>query len=184
MKGMSVVRAVRLALIAGSAVLVAAPGMAVAQSAGDAADALETVVVTGSRIRRAEAETSQPVAVISREDIDNQGFTSVADILQNTTVTGAPPISRASPLSAGENAGGNYISLRNLGASRTLILVNGRRMPISTSGLADVSLLPSVAVERLEILKDGASSIYGSDAIGGVINLITRSNFTGTTANV
>ena len=158
--------------------------MAVAQSAGNAADALETVVVTGSRIRRAEAETSQPVAVISREDIDNQGFTSVADILQNTTVTGAPPISRASPLSAGENAGGNYISLRNLGASRTLILVNGRRMPISTSGLADVSLLPSVAVERLDILKDGASSIYGSDAIGGVINLITRSNFTGTTANV
>lgn len=184
MKSMSVVRAVRLALIAGSAVLVAAPGMAVAQSAGDAADALETVVVTGSRIRRAEAETSQPVAVISREDIDNQGFTSVADILQNTTVTGAPPISRASPLSAGENAGGNYISLRNLGAARTLVLVNGRRMPVSTSGLADVSLLPSVAVERLDILKDGASSIYGSDAIGGVINLITRSNFTGTTANV
>ena len=176
--------AIRVAILAGTASLVVLPGTASAQSAGQSADSLETVVVTGSRIRRAEAETAQPVAVISREDIENQGFTSVADILQNTTVTGAPPISRASPLSAGENAGGNYISLRNLGASRTLVLVNGRRMPVSTSGLADVSLLPSVAVERLDILKDGASSIYGSDAIGGVINLITRSNFTGTTANV
>lgn len=168
--------------MAGASVATASPGFA--QNSGASVDDLETVVVTGSRIRRAEAETAQPVAVISREDIENQGFTSVADILQNTTVTGAPPISRASPLSAGENAGGNYISLRNLGASRTLVLVNGRRMPISTSGLADVSLLPSVAVERLDILKDGASSIYGSDAIGGVINLITRSKFTGTTANV
>jgi iron complex outermembrane receptor protein len=177
-------RAIRVAILAGSATLVVVPGTAIAQSAAQSADALETVVVTGSRIRRADAETAQPVAVISREDIDNQGFTTVADILQNTTVTGAPPISRASPLSAGENAGGNYISLRNLGAARTLVLVNGRRMPVSTSGLADVSLLPSVAVERLDILKDGASSIYGSDAIGGVINLITRSKFTGTMANV
>jgi iron complex outermembrane receptor protein len=178
----SVPWAVRLAVLASAAVVTASPGFA--QTSGASVDDLETVIVTGSRIRRAEAETAQPVAVISREDIENQGFTSVADILQNTTVTGAPPISRASPLSAGENAGGNYISLRNLGASRTLVLVNGRRMPISTSGLADVSLLPSVAVERLDILKDGASSIYGSDAIGGVINLITRSKFTGTTANV
>ena len=108
--------AIRVAILAGTASLVVLPGTASAQSAGQSADSLETVVVTGSRIRRAEAETAQPVAVISREDIENQGFTSVADILQNTTVTGAPPISRASPLSAGENAGGNYISLRNLGA--------------------------------------------------------------------
>lgn len=175
---------VRSILVAGLTFAVSTGYAQQGANSGNSADELQTVVVTGSRIRRAEAETAQPVAVISREDIENQGFTSVADILQNTTVTGAPPISRASPLSAGENAGGNYISLRNLGASRTLVLVNGRRMPISTSGLADVSLLPSVAVERLDILKDGASSIYGSDAIGGVINLITRSNFNGTTANV
>lgn len=177
-----VIDAALRSLLAAGLTVSAANG--VAQTSSSGVDELQTVVVTGSRIRRAEAETAQPVAVISREDIENQGFTSVADILQNTTVTGAPPISRAAPLSAGENAGGNYISLRNLGASRTLVLVNGRRMPISTSGLADVSLLPSVAVERLDILKDGASSIYGSDAIGGVINLITRSKFTGTTANV
>jgi len=175
---------VRSILIAGLTFAVSAGHAQQDASTGSSVDELETVVVTGSRIRRAEAETAQPVAVISREDIENQGFTSVADILQNTTVTGTPPLSRASPLSSGENAGGNYISLRNLGASRTLVLVNGRRMPISTSGLADISLLPSVAVERLDILKDGASSIYGSDAIGGVINLITRSKFTGTTANV
>jgi iron complex outermembrane receptor protein len=148
------------------------------------ADELQTVLVTGSRIRRAEAETAQPVAVISREDIDNQGFQSVVDILQNTTVTGTPPLTRASPLSAGEAAGGSYISLRNLGASRTLVLVNGRRMPITTSGLADISLLPSSAVGRIEVLKDGASSLYGSDAIGGVINIITRQGFTGASFNV
>ena len=172
-------------LLTGVIAATAFAGAASAQSAsGTSAEQLETVVVTGSRIRRAEAETAQPVAVITREDIENQGFQSVADILQNTTVTGAPPISRASPLSAGENAGGTFISLRNLGASRTLVLVNGRRMPVSTSGLADVSLVPSVAVERLDVLKDGASSIYGSDAIGGVINVLTRTGFTGTTANV
>jgi len=144
---------------------------------------LEQIVVTGSRIRRAaETETTQPVAVITREDIENQGFQSVADILQNTTATGTPPLSRASPLSAGEAAGGTFISLRNLGAARTLVLMNGRRLPITTGGLADVSLIPSIAVERVEVLKDGASSIYGSDAIAGVINIITRSNFDGLTA--
>lgn len=179
----SVTWAVRLAVLASAAAITATPGLA-QSSATSSADELQTVVVTGSRIRRVEAETAQPVAVISREDIDNQGFQSVVDILQNTTVTGTPPLTRASPLSAGEAAGGSYISLRNLGASRTLVLVNGRRMPITTSGLADVSLLPSVAVGRIEVLKDGASSIYGSDAIGGVINVITRQNFTGSTFNL
>lgn len=175
----NVSRAVRLALLAAATASTAAytPRL-VAQEAE-----LEQIVVTGSRIRRAaETETTQPVSVISREDIENQGFQSVADILQNTTATGTPPLSRASPLSAGEAAGGTYISLRNLGAARTLILMNGRRMPITTSGLADVSLIPSIAVERVEVLKDGASSIYGSDAIAGVINIITRNNYDGFTA--
>ena len=145
---------------------------------------LERVEVTGSRIRQTDTETQQPVLIISRAEIDKQGFQSVADILQNITATGTPPLSRASPLSAGENAGGTFISLRNLGAARTLVLLNGRRLGISTSGLSDISTIPAVAVERIEVLKDGASSLYGSDAIAGVINVVTRSNYQGAAASV
>lgn len=144
---------------------------------------LDRIEVTGSRIRQVDVETQQPVLTVTREDIDKQGFQSVGDILQNISAVGTPPISRAAPLSAGENVGGTFISLRNLGAARTLILVNGRRAPITTSGLADVSLIPAAAVERVEVLKDGASSIYGSDAISGVINIITRTNYDGAQAS-
>ncbi|MEJ7747458.1 MAG: TonB-dependent receptor plug domain-containing protein, partial [Luteimonas sp.] len=140
---------------------------------------LDRITVTGTRIRQVDVETAQPVQLITREDIEKQGFQSVADILQNISATGTPPISRASPLSAGENSGGTFISLRNLGAPRTLILLNGKRLGISTSGFSDISTIPAAAVERIEVLKDGASSIYGSDAIAGVINIITRSNFKG-----
>ena len=87
-------------------------------------------------------------------------------------------------LTAGENAGGTYIDMRNLGTQRTLVLVNGKRLGISTSGYQDISTLPVSAVERIEVLKDGASAIYGSDAMAGVVNIITRSNVTGVTANV
>ena len=165
---------------------IAGTGIALAQEATNTSDqtatTLDRVNVTGSRIRQVDVETAQPVTFVTREDIEKQGFQSVADILQNISATGTPPISRASPLSAGENAGGTFISLRNLGAARTLVLMNGRRLPVSTSGLADISKIPAAAVERIEVLKDGASSIYGSDAISGVINIITRSNFEGATA--
>lgn len=154
-----------------------------ATPASSEATTLDRVNVTGTRIRQVDTETAQPVVLIDRAAIERQGFQSVADILQNISAVGTPPISRASPLSAGENAGGTFISLRNLGAQRSLVLVNGRRMGISTSGFADVSLIPAVAVERIEVLKDGASSIYGSDAIAGVINIITRTNYEGAVAS-
>lgn len=179
--------AIVLALASGTTAMLAT-GAAFAQqpqeaTTGGEATTLDRVQVTGSRIRQVDLETAQPVLTISRQDIEKQGFQSVADILQNISAVGTPPISRASPLSAGENAGGTFISLRNLGAQRTLVLVNGRRLGVSTSGLADVSTIPAVAVERIEVLKDGASSIYGSDAIAGVINIITRSNFEGAAAS-
>src|SRR5690606_4959822 len=82
------------------------------------------------------------------------------------------------------NAGGYYISLRNLGATRTLVLVNGKRVGITTSGLQDISSIPTAIIERIDVLKDGASSIYGSDAMAGVINIITRRNYNGAEANV
>ncbi|HEY0503100.1 MAG TPA: TonB-dependent receptor [Lysobacter sp.] len=157
-------------------------GVAVAQEEQQTTT-LDRIEVTGSRIRQVDIETEAPVLTITRADIENQGFQSVADILQNISAVGAPAISRASPLTAGENVGGQFISMRNLGTQRTLILVNGKRLGISTSGLQDVSLIPTVAVERVEVLKDGASSIYGSDAIAGVVNIITRSNFEGATVD-
>ncbi|RAO76478.1 TonB-dependent receptor plug domain-containing protein [Dyella jiangningensis] len=177
--------AVRIALSVGTFAIV---GPALAQDATgpasqDNAKKLETVTVTGSRIPRVDIETAQPVVTIDRKQIENQGFTSVADILQNLTEVGTPPISRANALSSGEDVGGYYIDLRNLGANRTLILVNGKRLGANTSGLQDLGQIPVSTIERIEVLKDGGSSIYGSDAIAGVVNVITRSNFTGAEAN-
>lgn len=147
-------------------------------------DELDRIEVTGTRIRQVDIETAAPVLTISRADIEKQGFQSVSDILQNISAMGSPPLTRAQPLSAGEAAGGTSISLRNLAAQRTLVLLNGRRLGVTTAGLADVSTIPAVAVERIEVLKDGASAIYGSDAIGGVVNIITRSNYDGASGSV
>ncbi|WP_305805683.1 TonB-dependent receptor [Stenotrophomonas sp. YIM B06876] len=157
-------------------------GAAFAQEAS-APTSLDRIEVTGSRIRQVDLETAQPVLTISRQDIESQGFSSVADILQNISAAGSPSFSRASPLTSNQEAGGQYIDLRNLGAQRTLVLVNGKRLGISPNGYQDVSSIPSVIVERIEVLKDGASSIYGSDAMAGVINIITRKNFEGAQAN-
>jgi iron complex outermembrane receptor protein len=176
--------AIVVALVVGASAG-AGTGAALAQTATETeATTLDRIEVTGTRIRQVDAETAQPVLVISRQDIDKQGFTSVADILQNISAVGTPPLSRASPLSSGENAGGTFISLRNMGAQRTLVLLNGKRLGISTSGFSDISTIPTAAVERIEVLKDGASSIYGSDAIAGVINVITRTNYEGAQASV
>ncbi len=178
--------ALRLGMLPAAVAVALVPAIAGAQEAAPAAKAtttLDRIEVTGSRIRQVDVETAQPVLLITRADIENQGFNSVADILQNISATGSPAFSRSSPLTSNQEAGGSYIDLRNLGAQRTLVLVNGKRLGISTSGYQDVSTIPSVVVERIEVLKDGASSIYGSDAIAGVINIITRSNFDGAEAN-
>ncbi|MGE4458862.1 MAG: TonB-dependent receptor [Stenotrophomonas sp.] len=171
--------AVVLALVAG----VGTTGTAFAQDTSGATN-LDRIEVTGSRIRQVDVETAQPVLTISRAEIENQGFSSVADILQNISAAGSPTFSRASPLTSNQEAGGQYIDLRNLGAQRTLVLVNGKRLGISPAGYQDISSIPSVIVERIEVLKDGASAIYGSDAMAGVINIITRKNFDGAEANV
>jgi iron complex outermembrane receptor protein len=140
---------------------------------------LQTITVTGSHIREAQLATAQPVIAITHDDIQKQGFTSVADILQNLTVTGSPAISRADVLASGEAVGGYYVDIHNIGASRTLVLLNGHRLGTTTGGLADLQQIPIAAIERIDVLKDGASAVYGSDAIGGVVNIITRDNFTG-----
>ena len=175
--------AITFALAAGITTI-AGTGAAFAQeTAAEPATTLDRIQVTGSRIRQVDVETAQPVVTIGREEIQAGGFNTVADILQNIPSAGSPTFSRTSPLTANQEAGGQYIDLRNLGAQRTLVLVNGKRLGISPDGFQDVSTIPTAMVERIDVLKDGASSIYGSDAMAGVINIITRRNFEGAEAN-
>lgn len=176
---------VRLALMFGATATMAS--VAIAQDTDEnenKAERVERIQVTGSRIRSADLETSQPVQTINRDDIESQGFTSVTDLLDNLSSTGAPVLSRSSPLSSGEEVGGSFANMRGLGANRTLVLVNGKRLGISTGGMQDISAIPMGMVERIEVLKDGASSIYGSDAMAGVINIITRQNYEGAELSV
>ncbi|WP_394002044.1 TonB-dependent receptor domain-containing protein [Luteimonas sp. WGS1318] len=159
--------------------LVPAAVSAQEQATATGATNLDRIQVTGSRIRQASLETAQPVILMQRADIERQGFVSVADIIQNISTSGSPAISRADALASGENVGGQYVDLRNLGPQRTLVLLDGRRMGITSDGYSDLAAIPTSVVERVEILTDGASAIYGSDAIAGVINIITRRNFDG-----
>lgn len=167
--------------IAGTTVL-AGSGVALAQDTPSDEKELDTITVTGSRIvRRAETETQQPIFELTREDIQAQGLTSVGDVIQNITANG-------SALNTTNNNGGNgetRVSLRTLGANRTLVLVNGRRWVAGTGlgGAVDLNTIPTAAVERIEVLKDGASVIYGSDAIAGVVNVILRSDYQGAEFN-
>ena len=176
--------AVRLGMLPAGIAIALAPAFAGAQEqAEESATTLDRIQVTGSRIRQVDIETAQPIMTIGRQEIESQGFASVADILQNISAAGSPSFSRASPLTSNQEAGGQYIDLRNLGAQRTLVLVNGKRLGITPDGFQDLSSIPMVMVDRVEVLKDGASSIYGSDAMAGVINIITRKNFDGAQAN-
>ncbi|ATD68345.1 TonB-dependent receptor [Luteimonas chenhongjianii] len=165
--------AVTLALFT-TATLAASTGTALAQSEPQATT-LDRVEVTGSRIRSVDAETSQPVQVIDRATIEKQGLTSVAEVLQRISSNGAA-------LNRTFNNGGDgssEVSLRNLGSARTLVLVDGRRWVSTLGGSVDLNTIPAAIIERIEVLKDGASSIYGSDAIAGVVNIITRENYQG-----
>ena len=142
------------------------------------------VEITGSNIRRSQSETASAVQTLSRSDIDKSGRTTVAELLQTLAVDnqGSVPTS----FGAGFAQGASGISLRGLGAASTLVLINGRR--VAPYGLADdgqkvftdLNIIPVEAIERVEILKDGASAIYGSDAIAGVVNVILRKDYQGT----
>jgi iron complex outermembrane receptor protein len=175
--------AITFALAVG-ATAAAGTGVALAQEATTESQqptTLDRIEVTGSRIKRTDIETSQPIFSLSRDEISAQGLTSVGDVIQNITANG-------STLNSTFNNGGNgetRVSLRNLGSNRTLVLVNGRRWIGGTGlgGAVDLNTIPTAAVERIEVLKDGASSIYGSDAIAGVVNVILRQNFDGAEAN-
>ena len=178
-------RSVRRLFAGGGAIGLVLLALPAAQAQEAAQRPIARVEVTGSNIRRAEAETASSVITVNRADIERSGKSTVSELLQTLAVDnqGSVPTNFGNGFAAG--AAG--ISLRGLGTASTLVLLNGRRM--APYGLADdgqkvftdLNVIPTDAVDRIEILKDGASAIYGSDAIAGVVNIILRRSFTGTT---
>ncbi|HWU52350.1 MAG TPA: TonB-dependent receptor plug domain-containing protein, partial [Tahibacter sp.] len=145
---------------------------------------MHRVEITGSSIKRIDTETALPVQLISREDIEKMGATTAAELVKNISANTAP-VTDGPSITDGTSGqrGLNGANLRGLGVSSTLILLNGRRLanfasPGDNSGV-DLNNIPAGAIQRVEVLKDGASAIYGTDAIGGVINFITRKDYTG-----
>lgn len=179
------VRSVRLALtvLAGSAFIA---GNAHAQAQVATAAAPQKVEITGSNIKRADKEGTSPIQVISVKDIRESGAKTVLELLKLVPALGADGFNDVSNQN-GFSRGVATASLRSLGSTSTLILLNGRRLTPSayanpnngTSTLYDLNTIPISAVERVEIFKDGASAVYGSDAIGGVINFITKKDYQG-----
>ena len=174
-------KSIRLALMFG-ATATAMTGVANAQEQGEEEAAeeerVERIKVTGSRIQRTDMEGDLPVTVINREDINLSGETSIADVIRNTTFNSSGSFR---PQSGSSLQGASTINLRGVGASRSLVLIDGRRLPKTplSGQVQDLNSIPLAAVERIEVLSDGASAVYGSDAIGGVINIVLRSDFNG-----
>ncbi|CAG0954381.1 Colicin I receptor [Burkholderiales bacterium] len=174
------VLAVQAALGLGVAFTLAASGSALAQSQPQK---IEKIEVTGSNIKRVDTETVSPVEIISRDQIERTGLATVAEVLRNIPANSGGSFGESFTNSFAPGAAG--ISLRGLGQKSTLVLINGRR----TAGygfaqnlqdtFVDLNSIPSSAVERIEVLKDGASAVYGSDAIAGVVNVILRKDYVG-----
>ena len=167
--------------IAGALFSLAAP--AFAQESKDNATDLARIEVTGSNIRRTDVETASPVQVISKQDIQNMGARTLLQVLDNLPAA-RPAQQDARSLFTGSD-GASQANLRGLGAQGTLVLLNGRRLSYygAPAGFqtqfVNIDAIPAAAIERMEVLTDGASAVYGTDAVAGVINVITKRNFQG-----
>jgi iron complex outermembrane receptor protein len=151
-------------------------------------DPTPRVEITGSAIRRVQAENALPVQIISRAEIDKTGVTTAAELMARVSANVNGLTDGASINVGGDQRGFNSANLRGIGTSSTLVLLNGRRManfasPGDDSGI-DLNNIPAAALDRVEVLLDGASALYGTDAIGGVINFITRKDYQGLELNV
>ncbi|KAF1727402.1 TonB-dependent receptor domain-containing protein [Pseudoxanthomonas japonensis] len=175
----------------------AVPGVVFAQdeaSTSSAARTLDTVNVTGSRIKRTDVEAALPITIIQRAEIEAQGISSAEQLLQQLNIATSGSDSLAannsiSPPGQADGRGNNGLSganLRGQGADATLVLLNGRRVAAHGLGgqVVDLNSIPFQAIDRVEVLRDGASAMYGTDAIGGVINFITRSDYQGLSATL
>ena len=162
------------------------------QAADDDTAELDRVEVTGSRIKRIQVEGASPIVNVTRADLDKAGVTSIGDFLQQLSASGSALNTKFNssgnfgfpPDGGGVAAGSSQVDLRHLDAKRALVLVDGKRWVNESSasgvgGAVDLNTIPMSIVERIEVLLDGASTIYGSDAIAGVVNVITRHDFQG-----
>lgn len=174
-------------MICTAAATVFAAGQAAAQAAQTAPASdqtqVEEIVVTGSLFRRTDTETPSPVTVLTSESLERAGISNASDAIRTISADGAGSIGTG--FQSGFSAGGSAVSLRGLGVSSTLVLVDGLRsanFPLNDDGhnaYVDLNSIPFSLIERIEVLKDGASSSYGADAIGGVVNLKLRKQFNG-----
>ena len=178
-------KAVRYALLAGTASALAAPSVLAADAAATTTSTdqstaqLGKIEVTGTRIKRTSVETAQPITVVTAQEIKASGFTTVGDVLQNLSSTGSAVNDQIN----NGNGGNEEIDLRNLGAQRVLVLVNGKRWVPQLDNSVDLLTIPASVIDHIEILQDGASAIYGSDAIAGVVNIITVKDYNGAEAS-
>ena len=148
---------------------------------------LETVTVTGSHIKRAQIEGVGPVTVIDAEAIQRSGVTSVDVLLQRLSASAGFAGNQTNAYWVSNGYGTSQVNLRGLGINRTLVLLNGRRIVNGGTGAnssVDLNMIPLALIDRIEVLKDGASAIYGADAVAGVVNIITRKDMQGAEAGV
>ena len=137
--------------------------------------AIERIAITGSRIQREEMASTAPMTVFTAQDIEKTGATSVEVLLQRMTASAGFAGNQTNAYWTEGGYGSTQVNLRGLGVNRTLVLLNGRRMVNSGTGAnssVDLNTIPISVVERIEVLKDGASAIYGADAVAGVVNII------------
>lgn len=176
---------VAISLALGTAA-VAAPATALAEE--QQVEKLQKMKVTGSRISTTDMEGPSPVTVINSKDIESKGFNSAQDVLNSLTQNTGGVMAQTDSFSFTPAA--QSVNLRGLGASRTLILIDGRRLPQyplaqdGTSNFQDIGQIPVAAIERVEVMTDSGSAIYGSDAIGGVVNFILKKDFDGVSVKV
>ncbi|NQZ07945.1 MAG: TonB-dependent receptor plug domain-containing protein [Algicola sp.] len=143
---------------------------------------LERVTVTGSHIKHSELETASPLTVISKEQILQSGIINVENLLQELTASAGPAGNATNAYWTSNGYGTAQVNLRGLGIKRTLVLVNSKRFVNGGTGAnssVDLNMIPVATIQRIEVLKDGASAIYGADAIAGVVNIITDRHFEG-----
>ncbi|WP_374470966.1 TonB-dependent receptor plug domain-containing protein [Phenylobacterium sp.] len=165
-------------LFAGACATVALGGQAMAQEAGD----VDEVIVTGSRIKRADITGVGPVTVVQEKDIAATGIVNVENLLQRLPAAAGFGGNQTNAYWSSRGWGTATVNLRGLGINRTLVLLNGRRLVNGGTGAnsaPDLNTIPTAIIGRIEVLKDGASAIYGTDAVAGVVNIITRDNFDG-----